>query len=143
MTQLVTTPPVGTLYEMTMLDTTQHAGQDSRPGLDEIATRIYGKKYVGQQTGDMLSNDSWHVYDFPNKDECEEWAGLGNLNPYVDPLNGNVTYLSVAGWQARDKSADKYNFEDYRTGPEPRTMLATLILDGHLPYGRYLIEVSW
>ncbi len=41
--------------------------------LDEIATRVYGRKYRGQQTGDMLPNDSWHYYDM-TKDEVEQWC---------------------------------------------------------------------
>ena len=134
--------PESTLYEMTMFDHTEYHPLDHRPSLDKIATEVYGKKYVGQQTDEMLGNDSWHVYDMTTEDECQEAANLGDLEFYDDPYSRRY-YFSVAGWLTRDTSNDDYDFQDYRTAPSPECMLATLILEGHLPYGRYLIEVSW
>ena len=40
--------------------------------LNRIATEFYGRTYKAQQTGDMLSNDSYHVYDM-SPDEVDQW----------------------------------------------------------------------
>lgn len=71
------TPKTTSLYEMELND---HAGPDS---LDAIATRVYGRKYVGQQTGDMLPNDSWHVYDIDEEAVAEHLANLSEKRTYL------------------------------------------------------------
>lgn len=39
--------------------------------LDALATRVYGRKYRGQQTGDMLPNDSYHIYEMNEEDVAD------------------------------------------------------------------------
>lgn len=140
--------PQETYYVMPMLDHSYlEWHDDDEVSLDKIATDVYGKKYVGQQTGEMLGNDTYHLYDLSTEDEVLEWLqdpeDMGFYqNPFSNSL-GDITYHTVKGWLARDTSNDKYDFDDYREGPEPHTMLATLIHEGHLPYGKYLINVSW
>lgn len=70
------TPKQTTLYTMPLFDHTEGS-------LDAIATRVYGKTYVGQQTGDMLSNDSHHLYDM-SKSEVDQWvADMKNKRHYL------------------------------------------------------------
>ncbi|UDL16004.1 hypothetical protein QEH42_gp214 [Microbacterium phage Pumpernickel] len=51
--------------------------------LDELATRVYGQTYKGQQTGDMLPNDSWHVYEM-DKENVADWVhGMKEKRHYL------------------------------------------------------------
>jgi len=108
--------------------------------LDAIATEFYGQKYKGQQTGEMISNDTYQVYDFSGEqldwyadeyfdEQLERWQGLkiGDPNPSYHYPDGVI----------------KYDFEIEREAPTPPNVLADLINKGHLPRGKYLVEVSW
>lgn len=99
-----------------------------RLALNEMAAQIYGKKYVAQQTGDMLPNNSVHEYDFSTEDDVEEETY------YADEFDS---------WQAMKEEDYDYDFQVYREAPEPGYMIARLIADGHLPHGIYLLYVSW
>lgn len=164
------TPPTDTLFAMDMIDHSRYQ-EDCLPSLDSISTRVYGCRYVGQQTGDYLPNDSHHLYDMSDPDENEEgmdpWtheevesnkasyaamkadsrARNGYDSPYLEKvyIPESPEYSGGRGmikyWQELPEG--KYDFEKYRQAPEPQTILSDLISRGELPLGRYLIRVSW
>lgn len=167
-------------------------GTDTRPSLDAIATEFYGRKYVGQQTGDMMSNDSWHVFEM-FEDEVEQWnadmeharkrghylglqrveKGKGDnggqfIHHYTEPGVSWFDYWKALKFEPSvyllpDRSnmaevlADRdpeewedarghvFKFESsvYRKAPTPHYVLADLIKNKILPYGRYLVNVTW
>lgn len=127
---------------MDMLDTS-HYNPNPPISLDGIATQVYGRKYVGQQTGDMIGNDTFHFYDLERTYDVQEEI-LDRRNWYAPEMWMGISQciLTLESWLA-DVTEYDYDFQHYRKGPEPRTMLAHLINDGHLPYGRYLLRVSW
>lgn len=97
------TPKTSTLYEMELND---HAGYDS---LDALATRVYGQTYKGQQTGDMLPNDSYHVFDMDeerveelmdNMKEKRMFLGLKPVAKGTGDRGGNfrATYAMGVNW---------------------------------------------
>lgn len=137
--------------------------------LNLIATEVYGKEYHGQQTGDMLPNDSVHRYVMDEEAvETELWEN-GPVRHYLgyDSMRGNTVYAEGIStfdyWQSLSHSDDpskvtahsssdlvdhrggvyRFDFEVYRQAPEPRWVIADLIKKGHLPYGNYLLYVSW
>jgi hypothetical protein len=135
---------------MDMCDHSEYQ-KDQAPSLDSIATRVYGRKYVGQQTGDMLGNDSVHHYDM-SEYEVDQLDFDMNQEPrqhYVDwdPITQQAIYAEGVNWfeywLGLDESKFKHDFEIYRQAPEPRYVLADLIKRGELPYGQYLLRVSW
>ena len=137
----------GNLYGLEMMDHRPYQNP-AFPSLDQMVTETYGRLYKGQQTGDMLSNDSYHLYDMTGW-QLEEWLyGVDEDEPFYDPpqpYGGDRTYYGRAGfnmWLADDKEY-KYDFQHYRQAPVPQVALAMLIEDGHLPSGRYLVRVSW
>lgn len=71
------TPKVSEFYEMELND---HAGPES---LDAIATRVYGRPYKGQQTGDMLPNDSWHEYLIDDEAIAQSLADRAEKRVYL------------------------------------------------------------
>jgi hypothetical protein len=116
---------------MDMLD---HDGPDT---LDAIATRFYGRKYIGQQTGDMLPNDSHVVYDMDedmveqliaNLEEEREYSGFDSLQRWLDAAS------------PADRSEE---IKLIRSAPEPDYILADLISKGELPHGKYVVRVWW
>lgn len=130
--------PQETYYVMPMFDHSPYGGSDL--SLDKIATEVYGRKYVGQQTGDMLSNDTHQLYDM-TEHYVEELISEPSYIPEEKYRHFSSTCLSLEDWLAEPDG--EYDFVHERKGPEPATMLAHLIKDGHLPYGKYLIGVSW
>ena len=134
-----------TYYELFMIDFREYH-PDREPTLDGMVSDVYGRKYVGQQTGDMLPNDTTHRYSMTPEQVEEFLYGVDPEKPYYDPPRyGDRTYFGRAGfeiWLADDKEY-KYDFEHYRQAPGPETALAMLIEDGHLPYGEYLVIVTW
>lgn len=52
-------------------------GENAHESFDAIASAFYGKEYVGQQTGEMLSNDTYHVYEYATMDRVKDtlWEG--------------------------------------------------------------------
>lgn len=131
------TPPQETYYVMDMFD---HGYAFS---LDKIATEVYGRTYCGQQTGDMISNDTTVAYDFSTESDVLEWVDGESYRPAPEHAHFDWAnpVLNLVDWLAEPDG--EFDFEHERLGPEPRTMLAHLIRDGHLPYGKYLINVSW
>lgn len=109
--------------------------------LDAIATEYYGQIYSGQQTGDMMSNDSYHVYDFSTEDDVEDYQPEDCYKPLSrwknmkmgDPMPEHYDPTRVV----------TYDFDIEREAPMPQYILADLIRNGVLPYGKYLVSVSW
>jgi hypothetical protein len=113
---------------------------DGPMSLDSIATEVYGRVYRGQQTGEMIHNDSYKVYDLSTAERVERswynaeaeivvWQGLkiGDRNPGF--------------WHRGELITDEIQIE--RAAPEPPKILSDLIKKGKLPMGRYLCHVWW
>lgn len=135
--------PVEVDFYLQMIDHRPHQNPKF-PSLDQMVTEVYGRKYVGQQTGDYLSNDSYHIYDMSNW-QVEEWLYVPeNEEPFND-YGTDRHYYGRAGFEMwlADQTEYEYDFKHYRQAPVPETALAMLIEDGHLPKGVYLVEVSW
>lgn len=162
--------------------------------LNRIATEYYGKTYIAQQTGDRLSNDSFHVYEM-DEDSVAMWKsdmeseprrhylgvqhvakGTGDFGRdfaarYAEGVNWfeywssltfdpekSTVYLlpdqsnalealesqrTPRSWEDGRGFVYKYESEVYRKAPTPNYVLADLISNGILPYGSYLVKVSW
>lgn len=110
---------------------------DGEHSLDAITTRFYGREYVGQQTGDMLPNDSHVVYKM-NRENVEQL--MYNLEEERE-YNG---IDSLTKWQSAPDTQDRREKLDIlRAAPEPDYILADLITKGELPYGTYVLRVWW
>ncbi len=139
-------PATETYYVMDMLDYSDYR-PDTPMSLDRLVTETYGRKYEGQQTGDMLSNDTWHIYDMDAEEvenevyQDEQFEEYKERQPpgYVPRYFQGM--LPLRKWLVYPDG--EYDFDHIRIGPSPRTMLAYLIRDGHLPHGKYLMRVSW
>lgn len=150
--------------------------------LNRIATEFYGRKYVAQQTGDMLPNDSFHVFEMSEEDVAD-WThdmeqersngghyvglkrvarGMGDrvnndhIAVYAEGMNWFDYWLSL---RHDPDNPDNHNnpesgvsyagqsfqldFQVYREAPTPSYVLADLIKNKILPYGTYLVKVSW
>ena len=128
-----------------------HEGEKT---LDAIATEHFGRKYVGQQTGEMIANDTYLVWDLSDEgmlaevmwddaleSKLENWLSLEMGGPLT-----SVDYRFTDGELGpvvEEKGTVRYDFEIYREAPEPEWMLAKLISLGVLPYGVYLVSVWW
>lgn len=162
--------------------------------LDRIATEYYGRTYVGQQTGDMLPNDSYHHYEM-DKDSVEMWLsdlsgdpkrlflglepvaqGTGEhggdfVSRYAEGVDwfeywaaltfdpekesirllpdgsnlaeANESQQTPREWEDARGFVFKHECQVYRMAPTPQYVLADLISNGVLPYGDYLVKVSW
>ena len=130
--------PVRSFYYMGMMD-------HDEVSLDRMIEETYGRKYQGQQTGEMISNDTHIIYEMNEFDVEEALYTDDEDEPYSDPKYGDRQYYGEAVfkmWLADDKEY-KYDLEHIRQAPTPDVALAMLIKDGHLPYGTYLIHVWW
>lgn len=129
-----------------------HMGEDS---LDAIATRVYGREYKGQQTGDMIYNDSHVVYDM-SAEAVEELNSEMSSEPkrhYLDydPITEEHKYAEGVNWfEYWLGLEEKEIFPGYtdmtdiiRAAPTPNHVLADLIKRGELPYGTYVMSVWW
>lgn len=115
-----------------------HHGPNS---LDAIATEYYGQSYSGQQTGDMMANDSWHIFDFSTEDDVAEYDPEDCYKPLTKWKN-----LRMGDPLPQPYDPDRvvrYDFDIEREAPTPDYILADLIRNGVLPYGKYLVQVTW
>jgi hypothetical protein len=137
------------MFIMEMMD---HMGKDS---LDAIATRIYGRSYKGQQTGDMIGNDTHIVYTM-DKDRVDDLIHSMNSEPkrhYVgyNPTTWEGIYVEGVNWFEYwlglkiepGTYGDNSPTTVERAAPTPDHVLADLISRGELPYGTYLMHVWW
>jgi hypothetical protein len=140
------------------------------PSLNAIATEHYGKQYVAQQTGDMLPNDSIHEFDMSEEMVHGEYSYelqdtrfyLGTNPSTRKPVfheghtqldywlsmswskdRTEVTHEHVYDWEDYYGAVFAYDFQAYRQAPGPQYILSDLILKEILPYGKYLLYVSW
>lgn len=137
-------PPSETVYLMEMMD---HMGPDS---LDAIATRVYGRTYVGQQTGEMIGNDTYVRYVM-SEDQVSYLNSLMTKEPKSTYIG--YDYAKREGIYAEGVNAFEYwlalplgdhdDIDAVRAAPEPSFVLADLISKGELPYGTYLMHVWW
>jgi hypothetical protein len=68
------TPEQKTVYYMAIGDDSDYNENSKKDSLDYIATQFYGKKYVGQQTGEMMTNDSYYLYEVDDENIAQfEW----------------------------------------------------------------------
>src|ERR1044072_865031 len=128
-------------YVLNMMDYREHRPAGEPPGLDGMVSGVYGRLYIGQQTGDMLSNDTEYTYHMSDSDVAEylEDTDYDYDGKHYHYDGGRKQFME---WLA-DDTEYKYDFDHYRQAPVPQVALAMLIADGHLPYGTYLIRVSW
>lgn len=150
--------------------------------LNRIATEHYGRPYVAQQTGDMLPNDSFHVYEMAEEDVLQwcydmdteragrgHYLGLQRVAPgtgdrvlgdhvaiYAEGVNWFEYWLAIniasegeRGWYPTRETDDLRARPGVsptaarRAAPTPHYVLADLIKNNVLPYGTYLMKVSW
>jgi hypothetical protein len=109
--------------------------------LDAIATKFYGQIYAGQQTGDMISNDSYQVYDFSKESYVEDYQPEDCYKPLSRWKNMKMGDPLPSRYEPERVVA--YDFDIEREGPMPEYILADLIRNGVLPLGKYLVSVSW
>lgn len=108
--------------------------------LDAIATEVYGKTYCGQQTGEMIGNDSHMTYDFSTKESLDWYVSRAEneIQVWLDLKIGDRN----PGYYERGEIITS-DTEIERAAPAPSYILADLILKGHLPMGKYLMSVWW
>lgn len=109
--------------------------------LDHLATQVYGRKYSAIQALDVKANDVWEVYDCRTQDDCEEYI-WDHYKPLDRWLNMKLGDDISQPWDNGEDIA-KYEFQIEREAPDPGYVIADLILKGHLPFGKYLCQVSW
>lgn len=148
------TPKSSTLYELDL-----SVGPDS---LDKIIREKYDRRlYVGQQTGEMIGNDTYLVWDFSDEDDVLEQVnetygpdGSGNwvhrdfIREWLDKpepvVHTGYVHDTPETWKGGYwAEADTYAMDYMRDAPEPNLLLAELIRRGEMPYGRYLIHCWW
>lgn len=111
--------------------------------LDEIATEVYGRKYNGLQSTEDISNDTSLTYDM-DEDWVDELVEGESYVPKPEHARYSRKCLNLSDWLAvPDSDEFSARLDHERSGPEMHTMLAHLIKDGHLPYGTYLLNISW
>lgn len=111
-----------------------HEGEHS---LDAFASRFYGREYQGQQTGDMLPNDSHVVYEMSKENVEQLMYNLEEEREY-NGIDSLAKWLSAPATEDRGEKLDIL-----RAAPEPDYILADLITKGELPYGTYVLSVWW
>lgn len=114
--------------EFLVLNTSRFYYPFSAPSLDEIASRVYGMEYVGQQTDNCLPRGNY-IFNFHGTEVVEEWC---------DDFDQHFPI-----WKAAHDAGAKYDFEIFRQAPGIGEVLADLIRRGELPYGKYLIGIDW
>jgi hypothetical protein len=128
--------------EYIILPMMEHEGEKS---LDAIATKFYGKQYKGQQTGDMMAQSSWHVFDLRTEYDVEDYQPEDCYKPLSRWLALELGDEIVEDWYGAGerKKVAEYDFDIYREAPMPEYILADLIRNGVLPHGKYLVHVWW
>ena len=122
-------PPIRSYYSLNESDFDYP--EHGLPSLNEIATRVYGMEYVGQQTDDCLPR------------------GISYFDLSEDPGSWEYRhYLSIFDeqypmWKAAHDAGSTYDFEIYRQAPGMGAVLADLIRRDELPRGHYQIHVDW
>jgi hypothetical protein len=125
--------------EYIILPMMEHEGEKS---LDAIATKFYGKQYKGQQTGDMMAQSSWHVFDLRTEYDVEDYQPEDCYKPLSRWLSLEIGD-TIEGGPYRADRVTEYDFDIYREAPMPEYILADLIRNGVLPHGKYLVHVWW
>lgn len=127
--------------EFIILPMFAHEGEKS---LDALATKFYGKTYCGQQTGEMIANDSYMVYDMRTEGDVEDYHPEDCYKPLSRWLSMKIgdTVEDTDRWPYGQKTIT-YESQIEREAPLPSYVLADLIRNGVLPYGKYLVRVWW
>lgn len=123
--------------EYTILPMFAHEGPVS---LDAIATAFYGKTYCGQQTGEMISNDSHEVYNFTTDEDVQRYREEGEeqIQAWLELKIGDP---NPSFWYEGQPITNETEIE--RAAPSPSVVMADLIRKGQLPMGKYLVRVWW
>lgn len=135
------TPKSETVYFLSVFDHTT-------PSLDGIVSEAVGAKYVGQQTGEMISNDTDLTVDMSSDDDIEEAMDSYGEGPYIDPRSGDRTYFNFESWLEALKTdpyftQDTYGYKAERAAPDWNYALAWCVKNDLLPRGKYVLQVSW
>lgn len=138
-------PPSRTVYFLDMLDNRYREEQKTQPAstLDGIVSDALGCTYKGQQTGDMIPNDTSLEIKMSNDYDLAEWLeGNAGTDTYYSKYENKTYYLNFEAWVAA-RSEFKYDFEHYRAAPGWQYALAWCIQNNLLPRGEYVVRVSW
>lgn len=95
--------------------------------LNALATELFGREYVGQQTEDFQPRGI-NRYDMSSQEMCQRWHDQEAIDEWLaknpDDYGENVWMLT-------------------QEGPKVSNVLAHLIINTKLPFGDYLINVDW
>lgn len=136
----------------------------------EYYGKQYVGQQVGDGMRDMLSNDSEYVFHMSEEDVAQYVYDAEEKTTYLgyDPFTKESKYLEgvtrLEYWKSLSYSDDKdkqthpdnpregencfgavfaYDFQVYREAPPIHHVLADLIKNDILPYGTYILYVSW
>lgn len=109
--------------------------------LSHIATEFYGKEYNALRALEHASNDTYQVWDLSTPDECEDYI-YDHYKPLDRWLGLKIGDDISHPWDDGPEIA-RYQFDIDDQAPDPSYVIADLILKGHLPHGKYLVEVMW
>lgn len=135
------------LYAFSSGDTATHKS------LDTLASEFFGREYKSQQVGDsehdMWANDEVYLVRVETSDDVEElldtygenaqgeWVQIDSVQQWLDRQPSYPAYQD--GWEPERK----HDIELMRAAPSADVVVAHLVKNDVLPYGVYLIEVSW
>ena len=141
------TPKSETVYFIDMMDDRYwETPKTSTPTtLDGIISDALGVTYKGQQTGDMLSNDTDHTIEMITDEDIAEYLYVdpNRPGPYVNAYEpSDIMYFDFASWIAAKDNFER-DFQHERAAPSWQCALAWCIDKELLPRGKYVVRVSW
>lgn len=134
-----------------------HSDTETQKSLDTIATEFFGREYKSQQVGDsdhdMWGNEEVYLFRIRNEDDVLDILNLFDMEFWNSSGGEMVEVDVVQRWLDREpqypayqddwEPERKHDTELLRAAPTADVVLAHLIKNDVLPYGDYLIEVSW
>lgn len=158
----------GYIPEFAKEDWDNGIGTTGRPTIDKIirdhfniqAPKRYECQQVGLRHGSPWQEGGWNndtewTVHIPDEDTVTEWLAGGHWDGV--PGKGGVWVeepnTEIEEWLAKVPEVpsyhegkpveEQYDVKDIRSAPQVDLFMARLIRDGVLPYGHYVICVSW